>query len=105
MHWSGRTMDESFFMSNMSPQNPSFNRGAWARLEQAVRRFAFSEGSIFVVTGPIVTSEDEKSIGGNGVRVPGRHYKAVYDETPSQKMIAFVLPNEWTWRDARRGGR
>ena len=96
MHWSERTMDESFFMSNMSPQNPSFNRGAWARLEQAVRRFAFSEGSIFVVTGPIVTSEDEKSIGANSVRVPGRYYKVIYDETPPQKMIAFVLPNKAT---------
>ena len=148
MHWSERTMDESFFMSNMSPQNPAFNRGAWARLEQVVRRFAFSEGSVFVVTGPIV-SEDDKTIGSNGVKVPGKFYKVIYDETPPQKMIAFVLPNkatnkpldgyvtsvdevervtgldffsalptevqerlesksdpnEWTWRDARRGGR
>ena len=66
MSESERTMDESFFMSNMSPQNPAFNRGAWARLEQVVRRFAFSEGSVFVVTGPIV-SEDDKTIGNFGV--------------------------------------
>lgn len=62
MSESERTMDESFFMSNMSPQNPSFNRGAWARLEQVVRRFAYSEGSVFVITGLIV-AEDDKTLG------------------------------------------
>jgi endonuclease G len=30
-------MSESFFMSNMSPQYPSFNRGVWKRLEGEVR--------------------------------------------------------------------
>ena len=94
MHWSGKTMLESFYMSNMSPQEPSFNRGIWSRLEQAVRRFAYSEGSVFVVTGPIVTGDDTKTIGANKVRVPGFYYKVVYDETPPEKMIGFILPNE-----------
>ena len=96
MHWSDKVMLESFYMSNMSPQNPSFNRGAWARLEQAVRRFAYAEGSVFVVTGPIVTEDDNATIGANKVRVPGFYYKAIYDETPPEKMIAFILPNRGT---------
>lgn len=96
MHWSGRVMLESFYMSNMSPQTPSFNRGVWAKLEQAVRRFAYTEGSVFVVTGPIVTEDDNATIGANKVRVPGFYYKAIYDETPPEKMIAFILPNRGT---------
>ena len=94
MHWSAKTMLESFYMSNMSPQEPSFNRGSWSRLEQAVRRFAYSEGSVFVVTGPIVTEDDTKAIGPNKVRVPGFYYKVIYDETPPEKMIAFILPSK-----------
>ena len=94
MHWSDKTMLESFYMSNMSPQDPSFNRGVWSKLEQAVRRFAYSEGSVFVVTGPIVTEDDTKTIGPSKVRVPGFYYKVVYDETPPEKMIAFILPNK-----------
>lgn len=94
MHWSDKTMLESFYMSNISPQEPSFNRGIWSRLEQAVRRFAYSERSVFVVTGPIVTDDDEKTIGRSKVRVPGFYYKVIYDETPPEKMIAFILPNE-----------
>ena len=94
MHWSWKAMLESFYMSNMSPQDPSFNRGIWSRLEQAVRRFAHSEGSVFVVTGPIITGDEEKTIGANKVRVPEFYYKVVYDETPPEKMIAFILPNK-----------
>ena len=94
MHWSAKTMLESFYMSNMSPQEPSFNRGIWSKLEKAVRRFAYSEGSVVVVTGPIVTADDTKTIGHNKVRVPGFYYKVVYDETPPEKMIAFILPNK-----------
>ena len=29
MGWSEQAMKESFYYSNMSPQNPSFNRGIW----------------------------------------------------------------------------
>ena len=30
-------MDESFFMSNMSPQEPAFNGGIWGELEELTR--------------------------------------------------------------------
>ena len=33
MGWSEITMAESFYYSNMSPQDPSFNRGIWKKLE------------------------------------------------------------------------
>ena len=59
-----------------------------------MRRFAYSEGSVVVVTGPIVTADDTKTIGHNKVRVPGFYYQVVYDETPPEKMIAFILPNK-----------
>ena len=39
MGWSEQTMSESFFMSNMSPQAPSFNRGIWKKLEEQIRVF------------------------------------------------------------------
>lgn len=95
MHWSDKTMLQSFAMSNMSPQHPSFNRGVWSRLERAVRRFAYSEGSVFVVTGPVfVEDEDAVTIGANKVRVPEFFYKVIYDETPPHKMIGFIVPNK-----------
>ena len=54
MSFSQQAMSDSFFMSNMSPQRPQFNRGIWGKLEKQIRRFANREGMIVVVTGPIL---------------------------------------------------
>ena len=88
-------------MSNMSPQNPQFNRGIWSKLEKLVRHFASREKRIVVVTGPILPAEKTITIGVNDVTVPQYYYKAIYDTTPPEKMIAFVLPNRGSNADLR----
>ena len=87
-------MADSFFMSNMSPQKTAFNRGIWKDLEALVRYFAITERKIVVVTGPILPKEKTVTIGANKVTVPTHYYKVIFDLTPPQKMIAFILPNE-----------
>ena len=88
MKWSKLVMSESFFMSNMSPQVPSFNRGIWKKLEGQVRDWALHEGSLLVVTGPILTDDVKQTIGGNLVTVPKRYYKVLLDlEGANQKGI------------------
>mgnify|MGYP000042585006 CR=1 FL=1 len=101
MAWSVKTMEDSFLMSNMSPQKPAFNRGIWARLEAQVRAFAVVEEEVFVVTGAILPKEKTVTVGESGVTAPFYFYKVVYDLTPPQKMIAFVLPNEGSKCDLR----
>jgi len=94
MSFSTTAMSESFYMSNMSPQHPSFNRGIWRKLESLVRSWG-SLSSIYVVTGPISASKSvcKFLIGKNNVCVPTHYYKVIYDPS-EEKMIAFVLPNE-----------
>jgi endonuclease G len=94
MAFSGQTMADSFFMSNMTPQKPAFNRGIWKELEALVRYFAITERKIVVVTGPILPKEKTVTIGTNQVTVPTHYYKVIFDLTPPQKMIGFILPNE-----------
>ena len=94
MAFSIRTMDDSFYMSNMSPQKPQFNRGIWKDLEAQVRQFAITEKDIYVVTGPILPATKTVTIGSNKVTVPTHYYKVIYDRTPPEKMIGFILPNE-----------
>lgn len=84
-------MDESFYMSNMSPQAPSFNRGRWKQLEGQVRDWVLKEKKLHVVTGPIFES-NLGTLGANDT-VPGYYYKVIYDPTGEQKMIGFILPN------------
>ena len=94
MAFSGQTMADSFFMSNMSPQKSTFNRGIWKDLEALVRSFAITERKIVVVTGPILPKEKKITIGTNQVTVPTHYYKVIFDLTPPRKMIGFILPNE-----------
>lgn len=93
MGWSSTSMAESFYYSNMSPQLPGFNRGIWKRLEELVRTFAIENNAIYVVTGPVLTS-DLAVIGPNKVSIPNYYYKVILDYTdPDIKGIGFIIPN------------
>jgi endonuclease G len=85
-------MSESFYLSNMSPQDRDFNAGIWNVLEDQVRRWAFVKGKIYVVTAGVLTS-DMGSIGANRVTVPKYYYKIIYDPAGQGNMIAFLMPN------------
>jgi endonuclease G len=99
MRWSNRAMDESFLLSNMSPQEPSFNRGIWKRLEEKVREWALEKDSIYILTGPVLNSVVEV-IGANDVGVPGSYFKVLVDlSPPDHDMVAFLLPHEGSSSD------
>jgi endonuclease G len=94
MGWSEQSMQESFYFSNMSPQNPSFNRGLWSKLEAQVRRWAKEYQVLFVVTGPVL-EENLPTIGPSQVSVPNLYYKVLLDTAgPSPRAIGFVMRNE-----------
>lgn len=96
MSWSAQAMRESFYYSNMSPQEPSFNRGIWKKLEELVRTWANENQTIYITTGPILKTGLAK-IGINGVSVPKYYYKVILDyKEPSIKGIGFILPNSGT---------
>lgn len=93
MKLNNNAMSETFYMSNMSPQSPYFNRGIWKQLEAQVRSWGLREKKLHVVTGPIF-KDNKGNIGKNRVTIPGYYYKVIYDPTDAPKMIAFLLPNE-----------
>lgn len=94
MGWSATTMSESFYYSNMSPQLPTFNRSVWKRAESLVRTWAATYDSLYIVTGPVLSS-GLKSIGRNKVSVPNYYYKVILDNKKGQrKSIAFIIRNE-----------
>ena len=86
------SMNETFYMSNMSPQAPSFNRGIWSKLEDKVRDWALQKNGVYVVTGPLLN----KSCGvvSKSISVPCAFYKIVFKQTKAGvEAIAFMLPN------------
>ena len=93
MKWSKLAMSESFLLSNMSPQSPSFNRGIWKKLEEQSRKWAIEKDSIYVITGPALNSI-ETTIGVNEVGVPLQYFKVLVDlSPPDHSFIAFLMPN------------
>lgn len=93
MSYSLETMQNSFFMSNISPQLPGFNRGIWRRLESFVRTTAEEEGRILVISGPIFSTAESTAISKPEIPVPVAFYKIIFDLTPPQKIICFIIPN------------
>ena len=87
-------MSETFYMTNMSPQTPGFNRGVWNKLEALVRNWAIEEDKLYIVTGGVL-HDSLPTIGQNQVSVPQYFYKIVLDYTlPGIKAIAFLMENE-----------
>lgn len=93
MEWSNTAMSQSFYLSNMSPQEAGFNRGIWRKLESTVRNWAIENEEVYVVTAGIL-EPGLKDIGSNDVSVPDYYYKVILDyKLPERKAIGFILPN------------
>jgi endonuclease G len=88
-------MSESFFMSNMSPQEPDFNRGIWEKLESRVRTWVKRDEALYIVTGPVLKGKMAYIGKKNKVAVPTMYYKVVLDlQEPEIKAIGFLMKNE-----------
>ncbi|AZJ34880.1 DNA/RNA non-specific endonuclease [Tenacibaculum singaporense] len=86
--------DETFYTSNISPQNHEFNAGIWNKLEQKTRYWAKKYNHLYVVTGGVL-EPNLKTIGKEKVSVPNYFYKVLLDYTqPEIKAIAFLLPHK-----------
>lgn len=86
--------NETFYTSNISPQNRDFNAGIWNRLEIQVRRWAKRYGDLYVVTGGVLDNGLEE-IGEEDVDVPKYFYKIIAKGSQKNlKVIAFLIPNE-----------
>ena len=85
------TTSESFFLSNMVPQNFQNNEIIWKYMETKIRKYVAAVGPVYVVTGPIYIKKPYATIG-TGVAVPDRLFKAVID-AKTGKSIAFLMDN------------
>ena len=86
--------DETFFTSNISPQESAFNQGIWNTLENKVRYWAGRYDRVAVVTGPIL-SRGTRTIGDERVSVSDSFYKIVLrQDGEDYYAIAFLIPHE-----------
>ena len=77
--WSYRVNMETFFGTNMTPQDNGLNSNAWAVLEGKVRDWAKKSDTLYVVTGCVTKGSDKYVLDADGkhVTVPTGYYKAL----------------------------
>lgn len=94
-HWDEEALDETFFLTNICPQDEELNKGDWNYLEKQVRYWARDYGKVWVVTGPIIGSGKYGTIGERDVVVPDSFFKAVLTQKNGKyRSIAFVMDND-----------
>lgn len=95
MRWSVQAYEESFFFSNVCPQDGTLNGGDWLTTERLARRMAERYGSVYIICGPIIGTNKFGTLGENKVIIPDAFFKALLIEVDGQfQSIAMVLPNE-----------
>lgn len=75
--------EQTFYFTNITPQNADLNQGLWERLESQVRGQINNCDTLYVVTGCVLTTAGDptpqytKDNDGNDVAVPKAYYKVL----------------------------
>ncbi|XP_007228964.3 endonuclease G, mitochondrial [Astyanax mexicanus] len=102
--WSQKAMEDTFYLSNVAPQNPHLNQNAWNNLEQYCRSLTKQFHNVFVCSGPLYLPRQEPDgkmyvkyqvIGKNHVAVPTHFFKVVILENRrgEVELRSYVMPN------------
>lgn len=95
MKWSKQAMNESFYFTNICPQNPNLNGGDWKDLEEKCRDLTSHYGKIYIACGAIVGQAVNGTIGYNKVVIPEAFYKVLLVETSrGYESIGFYFENK-----------
>lgn len=99
------SMDETFILTNVSPQEREFNRGIWCYLEHWIRQYISKHNAVaHIISATLFLPNKDTDgklrvsypvIGPNHVAVPTHFLKAILFETPSKsrQVYAFIIPN------------
>jgi len=88
--FSKSVVTESFYMTNITPQKPYFNRYIWYFTEKMERKLAKIYNKVEVIAG-VIYSKNE--LNKNSIHIPSYFYKIIY--IPSEnKIISYLFPAE-----------
>lgn len=95
MSFSQEATDSTFYMSNMTPQMGSFNRGIWKKLEMKVRTWAKKYNKLSVVCGPVLQNGLQRIGPKKDISVPMQFYKIILVQSGTEtREIAFLFPHK-----------
>lgn len=94
-------MRESFYLSNVCPQDHALNEGSWCDLEKQVRFWCkhWYKDTLWVACGPVVSKDCPRTA--SNIAVPSAFWKAVCRKDPRSgrwEAVGFIFPNNPTER-------
>lgn len=91
-----KAQEETFLMSNITPQKHGLNAGLWKALEQKIAtNYPGRFGEVWVIAGPIFSSRPDKLQ--RRVAVPEAFYMIIVDESDGRvRAEAFIMPQDPT---------
>ncbi|XP_037536738.1 endonuclease G, mitochondrial isoform X1 [Nematolebias whitei] len=104
--WSQKAMEDTFYLSNVAPQNPNLNQNTWNNLEKLCRSLTKRYLNVYVCTGPLYLPRQEgdgklyvryQVLGKNHVAVPTHFFKVLILEQADGRGVelrSYILPNE-----------
>ncbi|XP_032435210.1 endonuclease G, mitochondrial [Xiphophorus hellerii] len=104
--WSQKAMEDTFYLSNVAPQNPHLNQNTWNNLEKLCRSLTKHYLNVYVCTGPLYLPRQEDDgklyvryqvIGRNHVAVPTHFFKVLILEQVNGRGVelrSYVFPNQ-----------
>lgn len=102
MKWDPRALEESYYFTNICPQDHEMNSQAWRKIEELTRRLALLYGNVYIVCGPLFTTHSHGTIGGAGVQVPDAFFKALAVSTNDRfRTVGFLMENSPQSRSPR----
>ncbi|KAK3725332.1 hypothetical protein QZH41_008958, partial [Actinostola sp. cb2023] len=98
-------MNETFFLSNIVPQDLDNNANFWYRLESYCRTLTKRYSDVYVVSGPLFLPSNSidgnklvkyEVIGNSDVAVPTHLFKVILAENKHRQPVlsAFIVPNQ-----------
>ena len=95
MKWSEQAMNESFYLSNICPQNHNLNGGDWKALEEHLRTMATQYEKGYIACGPIISAKPQTIGMYHQITVPDAFFKVVLRKKgDSWSAIGFMMPNQ-----------
>ena len=95
MKWDKNAMQESFYMSNICPQDHNLNTGRWNDLENKCRTWARKYNKVYVACGPVYQGKRNEYIGKRRVKVPDAFFKVILiNDTRKQAALGFYFENK-----------
>ena len=94
MKWSTDAMEDTYYFTNICPQNHELNTGDWNDLEIQCRKWAKKYGSVYIVSGPIVTDNTHGKLGRSKIVIPDKFFKVLLTRKNGEYHgVGFIFHN------------